>query len=108
MPALIAVLINGLRILLLSRAGLFIASALAWLGLNFGTMKVVVGPVINQLRGFTTGISAGGSDIAVLAQQWAGVMQVDRAVTMIISAVVVKHAVMQGRLFLFKRGVGAP
>ncbi|WP_017115337.1 DUF2523 family protein, partial [Xanthomonas vasicola] len=38
---------------------------------------------------------------------WFGVLQFDKALTMVISAIAAKHAIMQGRLFLFKRGFGA-
>ena len=105
MPVLIAVLINALRILFFSRLGLFIMSALVWLGINFTTVKLVLDPTIDLLRGFTENIGGGTGYWVQTASAWAGVMNFDRAITMVISAVVTKHAIMQGRLFLFKRGV---
>ena len=38
---------------------------------------------------------------------WMGVLNFDKAITMVISAIVTKHVLTQGRLFLFKRGFGA-
>jgi hypothetical protein len=101
-------LIVGLGHLMKSRLGLFIASSFVWLGINFATLKLILGPTIDALRGFTDQVGNGGtSQFAVAAAGYIGIMQMDRAVTMIISAVVTKHAVLKGRLFLFKRGVGA-
>lgn len=101
-------LVTGIGLLLKSRLGLFIASALVWLGINFTTIKLVIEPAITMLEGLTQNVGTGGaSDFAAAASGYIGIMQMDRAVTMIVSAVITKHAVMQGRLFLFKRGVGA-
>lgn len=89
-----------------SRLGLVIATAFAWLGINFATVKIILEPAIDFL---TDSASAGygGGEFGAVATQWMGLLQFDRALTMIISAVVAKHAIMSGRLFLFKRGFGA-
>jgi hypothetical protein len=98
--------IRGIGWLFKSRLGLFISSAFVWLGINFGTIKLVIEPTINQLKQFSQSGAAGG-ELGAIAMQWAGMLNLDRAITMIISAIVAKHAIMQGRLFLFKRGFGA-
>lgn len=107
MPALVGSLIAGLAWLFKSRIGLWIMTALAWLGINFGTIKLVLEPAIDLLRQYAQGMGNGSGTLGATAMQWAGVMQFDKALTMVISAIAAKHALMQGRLFLFKRGFGA-
>lgn len=108
MAWLVAALIRGGLWLFKTRLGLFIASAAVWLGINWGTMTLVIGPTVDALRGFAEGSgSSGTGQYWEIGMAWMGVLNFDRAITMIISAVATKHAVMQGRLFLFKRGVGA-
>lgn len=89
-----------------SRLGLIISTAFLWLGVNFATVKIVLEPAIDLLSGYAQG-GMGGGELGTVAVNWLGLLQFDRAITMIISAVVAKHAVMKGRLFLFKRGFGA-
>ncbi|MCR6687085.1 DUF2523 family protein [Pseudoxanthomonas sp.] len=98
--------IRGFGWLAKSRGGLFLTTLFVWLGINLGTVKVIVEPTINQLRQFA---QSGGSfgEYGPVAMQWAGMLRLDEAITMVISAVVAKHAIMAGRLFLFKRGYGA-
>ena len=107
MPAIIAACMQGLRWLLMSRLGLIIASAMLWLGINLATVNLVLEPLIDQLRGFADSTGSGGGSLYAAARAWAGVLRFDQALTMVISAYVTKHAVMAGRLYLFKRGVGA-
>lgn len=107
MPQLIGALIAGLAWLFKSRIGLWVMTAMAWLGINFGTIKMVVEPAIDLLKGYAQGMGGGSGELGATAMQWFGVLQFDRALTMVISAVAAKHAIMQGRLFLFKRGFGA-
>lgn len=89
-----------------SRMGLIVSTLFVWLGINFATVKIVLEPAIDLLRGYAQG-GLGGGQLASVAVNWLGLLQFDRAITMIISAIVAKHAIMQGRLFLFKRGFGA-
>lgn len=106
MPALIGILLSGLSWLFRSRIGLFVMTALTWLGINFGTVKMVIEPAIALLRQHAQGLGGGGQ-LGATAMAWAGVLQFDKALTMVISAIAAKYAIMQGRLFLFKRGFGA-
>ena len=99
-------IIRGIGWLFKSRIGLFITSAFVWLGINFGTIKLALEPAIEQLEQFAQSGAPGG-EMGQQAMQWAGMLNLDKALTMIVSAVVAKHAIMQGRLFLFKRGFGA-
>lgn len=98
-------MIRGFGWLAKSRTGLFLTSAMVWLGINFGTVKLAIEPAIDQLEQFAAQGAATGQ-YGPMAVQWAGMLNLDKALTMIVSAVIAKHAIMQGRLFLFKRGFG--
>lgn len=89
-----------------SRLGLIVSTLFVWLGINFATIKIVLNPAIDLLKGYAQG-GMGGGQLGSVAVNWMGMLQFDRAITMIISAIAAKHAIMQGRLFLFKRGFGA-
>lgn len=102
---MIAGVVTGIGTLFKSRLGLFITSAMLWLGINFATIKLAVEPAIDMLYSYAQ--SSGGGQYGAIAMQWMGVLNLDKAITMIGSAVMMKHAVMQGRLYLFKRGFGA-
>lgn len=103
---IIAGIVTGFGHLLRSKLGFFILTAFAWLGINFGTMKLLVEPALDVLYGFAQG-GGGGGQFASVAIQWMGVMNFDRAITMIGSALTIKWSMNQGRLFLFKKGFGA-
>lgn len=98
--------IVGIGFLLKSRLGLFIATAFIWLGINFASLNLVIQPTIDILTGFAQDAGSGGGvgEFAQAASSYMGILQFDRALTMIISAVITKYALLQGRLFLFKRG----
>ncbi|MFC6838834.1 DUF2523 family protein [Xanthomonas theicola] len=98
-------IIRGIGWLFKSRIGLFITSAFVWLGINFGTIKFAIEPAIDQLKAFAQSGAPGGQ-LGQTAMQWAGMLNLDKALTMVVSAIIAKHALMQGRLFLFKRGFG--
>lgn len=102
MPILIGWLLTGLRVLFASRMGLWIAGALAWLGVSLGSSKLLIEPAIDQLRAYMTAGMSGGN-LGADAIAWAGVLNFDVAVTMIISAYVTRQGVQAGRLFLQKR-----
>jgi len=85
-----------------TRIGLIVMSALVWLGINFSTMNLVIDPILDALRGFTTN-SFGGNQYGQIMSQFAGILQVDRCITMIISAYVTRIALTKGRMFLWKR-----
>lgn len=105
--AIVAGVVSGITYMYKTKLGLFIMGAMIWLGINFATIKVVIDPAISLLRGYASS-GMGGGEFASMAIAWMGVLQFDKAITMVISAIVSKHAVMQGRLFLFKKGFGAP
>ncbi|MGJ4801775.1 DUF2523 family protein [Luteimonas sp. SDU82] len=104
--AVVAGVVSGITYMFKTKLGLFIMGAMVWLGINFATIKIIIEPAIDLLLGYAEG-GMGGGQFAGPAIAWMGVLNFDKAITMVISAIVSKHAVMQGRLFLFKRGFGA-
>lgn len=104
--AIVAGVVSGITYMYRTKLGLFIMGAMIWLGISLATVKIILEPAIELLEGYASGGMPGG-DFGVAAVQWMGVLNFDRAITMVISAIVSKHAVVQGRLFLFKRGFGA-
>lgn len=103
---IIAWIISALVWTFKSRIGLFIASALVWMGINYGTITMVLEPTITLLEGYMaagTG-GGGGNDLAATMFNWMGVLQFDRAATMIISAYLTRQALASARLAWFKRG----
>jgi hypothetical protein len=106
--AIVAGIVTGISYMYRTKLGLFIMMAMVWLGINFASLKIVLEPAIDLLLGYANGGGGSGGEYATVAWGWLGVMNFDKALTMIVSAVVTRHATMQGRLFLFRRGVGAP
>lgn len=101
MPALIAAIITILRALLLARAITFVASLLATLGLTIAATHYVVTPLVNQVRTLASSLGSFGQFGAV-AIQWAGILQLDVAATMMLSAFVIAFAVKSGKVALHK------
>lgn len=109
MPAIVAAfarwllpaLLGGLGALFRSRLGLMFVSAMLWMGINFTTVNIVLGPLVDQLQGFGQG-SFGGNNYGVWITQWMGVLQFDRCLTAISSAYITRVAVSNTRLFLTK------
>lgn len=93
MPALVVWLLGVLE----SRIGSIVISALLALGLSFTSYKFSVAPITSWIQGAVGGIPAMG--IAVL-----GFLGVDKAITMILSAVASKYAVQGARAALTRKG----
>lgn len=99
---IIAPVIGALVWTFKSRIGLFIASALAWAGLTYGTSKIVIQPTLDLIEAKLQGMGSGG-DLGQAISAWMGVLQFDVAVTMIMSAYATKMAVGATKVFLAKR-----
>jgi hypothetical protein len=104
MPWLVAIIIQALVWVFRSRIGLFILSALAWLGLTYGTQKVVVQPAIEALQGYLTGMGS-SSGLGAAAFAWVGVLKFDVACTMMISAITTKLGVGAAKVVLMRKVV---
>jgi hypothetical protein len=101
MPLLVGWLIEAIIWVFKNRIGLFILQALVWLGITYGTQKVVITPTMNAIQGYMTSMSS-SSGIGAAAFQWIGVLQFDIACTMLLSAYVTKLGVGAARIVLTK------
>jgi hypothetical protein len=107
MPLLWGIIVDAGVWLFRSRIGLFIMSALAWLGINYGTVKIVLDPTIALINGYLDNMHGGAAgSVSQAMWQWVGVLHFDRALTMIISAYVTKTSISNLRLRWFKAGTG--
>lgn len=92
----IAAWISALLIrLAAAKAGLFVASVLAFIGIEFATQNYVVEPILQTVRNLTGQLPSG-------AAEWVGFFQFDKYLSIIFSA----HTVRSGRDFFLKK-VGA-
>lgn len=104
---IVAGVVSGITYMYRTKLGLFVAGAMVWLGINFATIKLTVEPAIELLLGYADSGSMAGGEFTTTAIGWMGVLQFDKAITMVVSAIVTKTVLLKGRLFLFKRGFGA-
>lgn len=107
MPAalgwIISGLITGITWLFKNRIGQFITAILAFLGISLATYTFAVQPFIDQLESMANA-GMGGGQFSAFALNFLGIMNFDKALTMIISAVAAKHAVGAGKVFFKKVG----
>jgi len=94
MPALLLALGALLSRLIATKAGAWLLSTLAFVGLGFATQSIAITPILNQVQSYASG--AGG------AVEWLRFFNVDKAITMIFSAITAKHALTSARAFLRK------
>jgi hypothetical protein len=99
-------LLRALHWLFKNKIGLWVAGAFAWIGLSFGTYKIVIQPAIDQLEAFA-GQQGGSGEYAAMALAWMGVLNFDKALTAIIGAVSTRAGIQSGRAFLKLRAPGA-
>lgn len=95
---LVALGVNLLRTMLMVKAGVIIAKALMFLGLTIAVQKLAIEPLLEQVRGLISGGPSGSLGAIVLA--WAGVLKLDTAVTMILSAYGTAAAIRSARVAL--------
>jgi hypothetical protein len=79
MPALVAWIMAGLSAVFSSQIGRWIVSAFLFLGLELGTQKAVTGPMLTYMQSVTSGLSAD-------AVGWLGFFNIDKYITIIMSA----------------------
>jgi hypothetical protein len=110
MPAIlgwiVSGVISGVLWLFKNRVGQIIMAVLAWAGVSLATYSLGVQPFIDHLTDLAQG-GMGGGEYAAVALQWMGLLNFDKAMTMIISAVAAKHAVNAGRVFFRRAATGA-
>lgn len=98
MPALVALLVNLLRTMLMVKAGVIIAKVLLFFGLAITVHKFAVDPLLDQVRAIVGGGPVGSLGATVLA--WAGVLKLDQAVTMVLSAYAAAAVIRSSRVAL--------
>ena len=76
---LIAAIVGGFSRLIATRLGMWLVSALAFVGLSVATQTVVMGPIMDQVTSHMSGV---GGDLA----RWLGVLNLDRYVSIVMSA----------------------
>ncbi|MGH8075958.1 MAG: DUF2523 domain-containing protein [Lysobacter sp.] len=99
-------LVNVLRIMLMAKIGMFAAKLLLFFGLTVGVNKFVVDPATDQLRTIAQTGPSGEMGATVMA--WAGVMQLDIALSMLLSAYAAAWTIKSGKAFLMSTGGTAP
>lgn len=88
-------MLYGLSQLFSNRLGTWIAAAMSWLGLSWGSTSYILEPLFNQIESLF-------SDANGVALGWMGYLKIDIAITMILSAVAVRFSFQAARAFLQK------
>lgn len=92
MPALVAWIAAAISRIFATRLGMWAASALAFLGLQWATHEFAMGPVISQVQSAMG--SVGGEGVA-----WIAFFNVDRYISIILSA----YAIASGKQAILRR-----
>lgn len=105
MPIIFAWIVDAGVWLVGSQIGRALLLAMAWFGVNYVTLKVVLDPAITILQNTMSGASVGsaGSQLAVM-WAWMLVLKFPGALNMVVSAYVTKVAV-KGGTGVFKKVV---
>lgn len=104
MPWLLAIIVQAGTWLFRNQLGLFIAQALLWLGLSYGTKTLVLDPASDLVADKMAAMSS-ASGLGASMWAWIGVLQFDVFVSMVISAIVAKQAFAATKVFLSRRAV---
>jgi Protein of unknown function (DUF2523) len=108
MPILVAWICSAGVWLVESQIGRMILLAMAWFGLNYVTIKVVLDPVMDVLHDVMNGAASasGGygtvAGYAALMYSWMVVLKFPGALTMVCSAYITKAAAKSGSGFFKK------
>lgn len=102
MPWLFAILVDAGVWLFKNKVGLFIAQILLWLGISYGTQKIVLGP-LNDLVAAKMAGAAGASGVGAAAWAWIGVLKFDVFASMMMSAIAIRQATAAAKISIFKR-----
>lgn len=100
MPAIIAALLTGLRILLMAKLGAMVARVFLFFGVTWATNEFALQPALDQVAALMT--SSPGGEFGTWALQWAGVMRLDVCVSMLLSCLSAVWTIKQARVFLSK------
>lgn len=100
MPALAALLVTVIRWLLFTYAGKLVLSLLAYFGIAFTTQHFVTAPFTATIASMANSSPSG--EFGALALRWMGVLNFDRALTMICAAFVTAQTIKAGKVALSK------
>ena len=93
----VGLILSWLSRLLMLKAGLWIAGAMVSVGIYFGTQTFLVQPLIEQVMLLAQGAFVGE------VTQWAAFLNLDKAITMVMSAYTAAAAITAVKTALFKR-----
>lgn len=100
MAAVAAALLMGLRILLMAKLGAMVARVLLFFGITWATNEYALQPALDQIASYMNATPNG--QFGAWALGWAGVMNLDVAVSMLLSAMSAAWTIKQARVFLSK------
>lgn len=97
MPYIAALIAQGIAWVFRSQIGQWLVGGLVFLGLSIATNELAVEPAINYLLGQIQ------SNVPAQIVGWLGVMNIDKYITIILSAYVSAAALGAGKAFLTRR-----
>jgi hypothetical protein len=100
MEPLIAFLVNTLRVMLFVHAGKIVVGILGFIGLDLVASHYVIGPMLDLIRD-QMNVGPSGS-FGATALNWLGVLRIDQAVSMMLSAWAIVQTIKQGKVILGK------
>jgi hypothetical protein len=100
MGAVLALLTNMLRVMLFMHAGKIIVGILGFFGLEYITYHYGIAPALAWISDLMT--TGPGGEFGAACIAWMGVMQFDRAVTMLLSAWGIAQTIKSAKSFLGK------
>jgi hypothetical protein len=101
MPAVVALLVTLLRVMLMAKIGAFVVKLLAFFGFTWATNKFAIDPAMDFIRTHMNAHPAG--EFAAWAFQWLGVLRVDQAISMLLSAYAAAWTIKGAKVFLMKQ-----
>ena len=97
MPAIIATFLAALSRLFASRIGAWVVALLLYFGISIGGYKMAVEPLLSSIKSTLSGLSAD-------AVNWIAFLGLDKAITIVFSAYVIRWGIGGAKVFLRKRG----
>lgn len=107
--AIVGWIVTALTVVFKNRIGQLILAGLVWAGLSYGATKIVVQPVIDQIWLYLDGLGSAGGEFGAFAVAALGILKIDVALTMIVSAVMIRVGVTAAKVHMTRavgRGTG--
>lgn len=98
-----ASLIARLASMMQSQIGRWVATAMLAVGIGVATNTVITGPGMDALMDTIQAQTDGGSALRAAALNWFAFFNMDKAITMVMSAYASRASIRAGRAFLVKR-----